>query len=64
MRTALKGEVDCYQGGSPEEFMRLQKAYNILSNEDFKAAYDERLPKPGLASRPKVTPTNSMITET
>lgn len=39
------------QGGTPEAFDDLQKAYNILSNDLFKAAYDDQLPKPSIARR-------------
>jgi curved DNA-binding protein CbpA len=40
-------------GGSPEAFDALKKAYAVLSNEESRAVYDERLPAPNTA-RPKV----------
>jgi len=41
------------QGGSPEAFDALKKAYAVLSDDDRRAVYDERLP-PASAVRPKV----------
>jgi hypothetical protein len=41
------------QGGSPEAFDTLKKAYAVLSDDDRRAVYDERLP-PAIAVRPKV----------
>mmetsp|Transcript_31441 Transcript_31441/g.59090 ORF Transcript_31441/g.59090 Transcript_31441/m.59090 type:complete len:328 (+) Transcript_31441:299-1282(+) len=47
----LAATVHPDRGGTPEAFDDLQKAYNILSNDLFKAAYDDQLPKPSIARR-------------
>lgn len=53
MDAAAAGVSRGTQGGSPEAFDALKKAYAVLSDDDRRAVYDERLP-PASVVRPKV----------